>query len=144
MTDPLDDTQPHAVTPPPADAATTPAGAAPTPSPAAAGPNLTPSPAPAPSGPPLRADPDRPADSGWREPAWFPPRDGGAGDHRRDRRPTMATILVGLAFIAVGAWFFLDRTLGVAMPRIQWSTIWPVLLIVIGGLILLRSLQRRS
>jgi hypothetical protein len=53
-------------------------------------------------------------------------------------------IVFGLVLIAVGAWYFLDRTLGIAMPRIQWSTIWPVILIVIGGLILVRSFQRKA
>ena len=39
---------------------------------------------------------------------------------------------------------FLDRTLGVAMPRIQWSSLWPVVLIVLGVLVLLRSFQRNA
>ncbi|MEA2549586.1 MAG: hypothetical protein QOE42_2184, partial [Chloroflexota bacterium] len=78
------------------------------------------------------------ADSGWREPAWFPPRD------RRDRRPGVVAIVVGLALIAVGLYYFLDRTLGLDMPAIQWSSLWPIILIVIGGLILLRSFQRRT
>jgi hypothetical protein len=29
------------------------------------------------------------------------------------------------------------------MPRIQWGSLWPVLLIVLGGLILLRAIERR-
>jgi cell wall-active antibiotic response 4TMS protein YvqF len=120
VTDPIDDTQPHDTT------ERTPLPPAPTSTP----------PPPA-SEPPLRADPDRPADPGWREPAWFPPRE-------RQRRPSVAAVVFGLALIAIGLWFFLDRTLGVDLPRIQWGTIWPVILIVIGGLILLRSFQRRA
>jgi lipopolysaccharide export LptBFGC system permease protein LptF len=85
----------------------------------------------------LRADPDRPADPGWREPAWFPPRE-------RERRPSPAAVVFGLALIAIGVWFFLDRTIGVDLPRIQWGTIWPVILIALGGLILLRSFRRRA
>ena len=114
----------------------------------AAAPVASPTPAPgAPpeggSGPSLRADPDRPADSGWREPAWFPPRD---RDHRRDRdrRSGPFAIVVGLILIAVGAYYFLDRTLGIAMPRIQWGSLWPIVLIVVGGLILVRSFQRKA
>ena len=87
---------------------------------------------------PLKADPDRPADSGWREPAWFPPRD------RRDRRPSTFALVVGLALIAIGLYYFLDRTLGLDMPAIHWSSLWPIILIVIGGLILLRSFERRT
>jgi hypothetical protein len=130
MTDPTDETQPRR-TAPPADPATTAPGPAPAP---------TPVPATAPTGEPqLQADPNRPADSGWREPAWFPPR-----DRDRDRKPSPAALVVGLVRIAGGVWFFLDRTLGVDLPRLQWSTIWPVILIVIGGLVLVRSFQRKA
>ena len=90
-------------------------------------------------GPTLRADPDRPAASGWREPPWFPPR-----DRERDRRPSPIAIVIGLVLIAIGLYYFLDRTLGIALPRIQWSTAWPIILIVLGGLILVRSFQRKS
>ena len=126
MTDPIDDTQPHATTDP----------ATPLP-PAPASPPSPAEPTALPAEPPLRADPDRPADPGWREPAWFPPRE-------RERRPSLAAVVFGIALIAIGLWFFLDRTLGVDLPRVQWGTIWPVILIVIGGLILLRSFQRRA
>jgi hypothetical protein len=135
MTDPLDQTQPHepgmshgapAPAPAPADAPST-------------APNPTADPSPIPADP-LQADPDRPADSGWREPAWFPPRD----RHDRDRRPSPFAVVVGLILVGIGGYAFLDRTLGVAMPRIQWSSVWPIVLIVIGGLILLRSFQRKT
>ena len=124
MTDPIDDTQPH----PSADS-----GSAPD-----SGPPLRADP-----DPPLRADPDRPADSGWREPPWIPARDS-EGHRDRDRRPSAAAMVVGLVLIAIGAYAFLDRTLGIAMPRIQWGSLWPVILIVIGILVLLRSFQRRA
>lgn len=87
----------------------------------------------------LRADPARPSDTAWREPAWFPPK-----DQDRRQRASPVAIVVGLALIAVGLYFFVDRTLGIALPRIQWSAIWPVALIVIGGLVLLRSVSRRT
>jgi hypothetical protein len=92
-----------------------------------------------PTSPPLRADPDRPVDSGWREPPWIPGRPRG-----RDRRPSPAAIVVGLVLIGLGVYWFLDWTLGVAMPPIAWGSVWPVILIVIGGLIVVRSLDRRS
>ncbi len=53
-------------------------------------------------------------------------------------------MVVGLAFIAVGLYYFLDRTLGIAMPPIQWSSLWPVVLIVLGVVVLLRSFQRKA
>lgn len=129
MTDPIDETQPHATHPSP---------------PSSGEPAASPSPASSPSAtaPPaaascLRVDPDGPKDSGWREPAWFPPRD-------KNRGPSLAALVTGLALVIIGLYFFLDRTLGVAMPRIQWSTLWPVILIAIGAIVLVRSVRRRS
>jgi hypothetical protein len=124
MTNPTDDTQPQ----PGADSGS------------AAAPG---SPPDGDSGPSLRANPDRPADSGWREPAWIPPRD---RDRRRgrDRRSGTFAIVVGLVLIAIGGYYFLDRTLGIALPRIQWGTLWPIVLIVVGGLIIVRSFQRKA
>ncbi len=84
------------------------------------------------------AEPERPA-TAWREPPWFPPR-----DTKKARGPSVAALVFGLILIAVGLYFFIDRTLGVDLPRIQWSTIWPVILIVIGAVVLFRSVSRRS
>ena len=137
MTDPLDDTQTHATsstsstspTSPPADvAAPGRAPADPAPPASASAPSAASN---------LRVDPDRPAASEWREPAWFPPRD-------KDRGPNVAALVGGFVLVAIGLYFFLDRTLGIAMPRIQWSTIWPVILIVIGFVVLFRSVKRGS
>jgi hypothetical protein len=151
MTDPIDDTQPRASTNSGAGAGADEAAAARTDETpgastneaAAAGTDEAPD-AGAPAsvgagdpGPTMRADPDRPADSGWREPPWFPPRD-------RDRRPSPIAIVIGLVLIAIGLYYFLDRTLGIALPGIQWSSVWPIILIVLGGLILVRSFQRKS
>jgi hypothetical protein len=96
---------------------------------------------PATGGATLRVDPDRRSDPNWREPPWFPPRD---RDRGRDRPSSGFAIVVGLILIAIGAWYFLDRTLGLAMPRIQWGSLWPLILILIGGWILVRSFQRRA
>jgi hypothetical protein len=132
MTEPIDETQPHPTADSGATTGTT------TGMGTATGPSTEPGTA---SEPPLRADPDRPSDSGWREPAWFPPRD---RSRHRDRRASPFAIVVGLIFIVIGAYYFIDRTLGIALPRIQWASVWPIILIVIGGLILVRSLQRRA
>jgi hypothetical protein len=79
----------------------------------------------------------RPA-SEWREPPWFPPRDRSAA-----RRASVASIVVGLIILGIGIYYFLDRTLGIAMPPIRWASLWPIVLIVIGGLILFQSFNRR-
>ncbi len=135
MTNPDDDTQ---ATPPATEPAppTSPAPATPAPSaPPATEPAATGREPGASGQPPLTADPNRPADSGWREPPWIPAR-------RKDRRPGLVALLVGVGLIVLGLWFFLDRTLGLDLPSIQWRSLWPVVLIVIGGAILLRSLDR--
>lgn len=116
-----------------------PAGSTDAPGPSTTPPPPGPSPADAaPRSPSLTANPDRPAASDWREPAWFPPR-----DRSRDRRPNAVAIIVGLGLLAFGIYEFIDRTLGIALPRIQWGSLWPIILIVIGGLIVLRSMGRR-
>ena len=117
MTDPIDETQPHATSPSP--------------------PTSNEPAAPTPTASNLRVDPDGPKATDWREPAWFPPRD-------TDRGPSLGALVAGLALVAIGLYFFLDRTLGVTMPRIQWSTVWPVILIVIGAIVLIRSVSHRS
>ena len=52
-------------------------------------------------------------------------------------------IIVGLALIAVGLYYVLDVTLGISLPAIRWGSLWPVILILIGGLMLLRASSRR-
>jgi uncharacterized membrane protein len=96
---------------------------------------------PSPDDPPRADGPpaDSPKSTDWREPPWFPPRD----KDRREPKANLAAIVVGLIILAVGIYFFLDRTLGVSMPPVRWSSLWPILLIVIGGLVLIRSIQRR-
>jgi hypothetical protein len=98
-----------------------------------------PSPADPAAPPPPAGDPAAPKSTDWREPPWFPPRD----KDRRERKSNIVAIVVGLVILAVGVYYFIDRTLGVAMPRIQWGSLWPVLLIVLGGVVLLRSIDRR-
>jgi hypothetical protein len=99
-------------------------------------------PSPTPTGdaaPPPPPPADRPPPTEWREPPWFPPRD----RDRRNRRLNWGAIVFGLIVLGIGVYYLLDRTLGIAMPRIQWGSIWPIFVIILGGLILLRSFDRR-
>ncbi len=90
--------------------------------------------------PPLRANPDRPV-TDWREPPWIPPRN---RDRGRDRGgPSLAAIVVGLVLLAIGLYYFVDRTLGIALPAVRWGSLWPLILVVIGAVILLRALGDR-
>lgn len=70
-------------------------------------------------------------------PSWTAPRRRDRGDGGR-----IWTLVVGLFILGLGVWFFLDRTLGIDLPVIRWSQLWPVILIVIGAVILLSALRR--
>ena len=50
----------------------------------------------------------------------------------------------GLIILAVGAWFLVDVTLGYDMPSIPWGDVWPVGLILIGLVVILRGMGRRT
>jgi hypothetical protein len=61
----------------------------------------------------------------------------------RDPDPgRIATVVFGLIVIAIGLWFFLDRTLGFDLPDIDWGGLWPLILIGIGAWILLGAGRR--
>ncbi len=52
------------------------------------------------------------------------------------------TIVFGVILVAVGLWFFADQTLGLDLPRLRWSELWPIFIIVLGGWIVLGSMRR--
>jgi hypothetical protein len=80
--------------------------------------------------PPAAAPP--PASS----PPWHPPDSGNPG--------RIGSIIVGLILLGVGAWFFADQTLGLDMPSLSWGQLWPLVLVVVGGWILLAGFRRGS
>ena len=55
-----------------------------------------------------------------------------------------AGIIWGLVLLAVGLWFFADVTLGLDMPSIAWRDLWPIALIGIGLLVVVRGMTRRA
>lgn len=66
-----------------------------------------------------------------------------AGETRAGRprgRDTNAGVIVGVGLVLLGAWFLVREYL----PPINWSLIWPVVLIGIGVLILVTSSRRRT
>jgi hypothetical protein len=85
----------------------------------------------------MQALPPATTPSDWREPPWSPPRP------QPNRGPSVGAIVVGGLLLLAGIWFFLERTLGIELPDIRWSTVWPVLLILLGGFIVVRALGRR-
>jgi hypothetical protein len=65
---------------------------------------------------------------------WQPPR-------RDENR--LPAIIFGIILITVGLWFFAETTLGLDLPTIRWSQLWPVILIGVGVLILRGARVRR-
>ncbi len=107
------DTDPTAPTPPPE----TPA---------------SPPPAPPTAPPPIAPPPTSPSSTA-RQPMW----------RTRDTDPgRWGTIVFGAILVAVGLWFFADQTLGLDMPRLRWSELRPIFIIVLGGWIVLGSMRR--
>lgn len=92
------------------------------------------SPTPPPASPPPPSSWDvRPTHT---PPAWRSPHD------RHDESRT-ASLVIGLFVLALGLWFFAEHTLGIRMPILRWSQLWPVILIAVGVLMLLGPLRRR-
>jgi len=56
----------------------------------------------------------------------------------------LAGRLWGLVLLGFGLWFFADVTLKLDLPSLRWGELWPVILIVLGGFVVLRGLARRS
>jgi cell wall-active antibiotic response 4TMS protein YvqF len=99
-----------------------------------------PTPAPAPVVPPIATPPpfpvapQAPAVPPGPDPTWQPR----SGDPGRT-----GTIIFGVILLGIGLWFFADQTLGLDMPRLRWSQLWPVFLIGLGVWIAIGSIRRR-
>jgi hypothetical protein len=92
-------------------------------------PTVQPPPSSAPPPPPFGAPPPPPPPP----PAWRPPRD----ERRRD-----VSLVFGVILLLIGLWFFASRTLGLTLPRLEWSQLWPILLIGLGVWIVLGAFRR--
>ena len=101
------------------------------PEPAAPPPPSTPEPPPAATPPPPVqpvAPPAPPAQPTWRpQPA----------DHGRT-----GSLVFGVIILVIGLWFFASQTLGLDLPDIEWSQLWPLLLIGVGAWIVYGSMRR--
>jgi hypothetical protein len=104
----------------------------PAPEPGAATAELPP---PSPPAPPIApSEPPPPANRPWPPPSWG----------RRSNDPgRVGTIVLGVILLAIGLWFFADQTLGLDMPSLRWSQLWPILIIGLGAWIAVGSMRRR-
>jgi hypothetical protein len=106
-------------------------------------------------------------DDRMTEPAANPPAGDDLGDRIKDRMETFgreaeaagkrlgedptlvgaadtATRIWGAILIAIGLWFLADQTFGLAMPAIPWREAWPLGLIVLGLIVIVRGMSRRA
>jgi hypothetical protein len=63
------------------------------------------------------------------EPSAGPPRPEG---------PRYGSIILGLVILAVGLWYFADRTLGLELPRVEADQVWPIAVIALGAWLIVR------
>lgn len=47
-------------------------------------------------------------------------------------------MIVGIGLVLLGLWFLVRP----ALPAIDWNLVWPLVIVAIGGLILVRSMNR--
>ena len=66
-----------------------------------------------------------------------------ANDPTFQRAGDTAARVWGLIVLAVGLWFLADVTLKMDMPNVPWGDVWPLGLILLGALIVLRGMGRR-
>lgn len=66
---------------------------------------------------------------------WTPPE-----PETRSSASGNAGIIVGVALVALGGWFLLRDYL----PSIDWSLVWPIIIVGIGVLILVTAMRRRE
>jgi hypothetical protein len=93
-------------------------------------------PEPAPPAPAAEPPPPAVAPAPSSPPSWHTPDRGSPG--------RAGSIILGLILLAIGLWFFAEQTLGLNLPSLQWSQLWPLILIAIGGWILLAQVRRGS
>ena len=60
------------------------------------------------------------------------------------RAADTASRIWGLVVLAIGLWFFADVTLGYDMPSVAWRDLWPIVLIAIGLVVVVRGMNRRQ
>jgi hypothetical protein len=90
----------------------------------------TPDPANLPPPPPV---PPAGSPSGWDQPYRARRHDGGGRTW---------SLLGGAILLGLGLWFFADKTLGLDLPDLSWSQLWPILLIGLGLVVLFGAMRR--
>jgi hypothetical protein len=67
----------------------------------------------------------------------------GAGYDEVMNNGRTSSLVLGVVIVAIGLWYFADRTLGLDMPRVNWSQLWPLALVALGIWIIAGPYLRR-
>jgi hypothetical protein len=62
----------------------------------------------------------------------------------KDRGFDLGALIFGLIVLGVGLYYFAQKTLGLAMPDLDWDRIWPLIIIGVGVLIVVSNLRRKD
>jgi hypothetical protein len=60
----------------------------------------------------------------------------------RTRGLDVGALIFGLVVLGVGIYYFAQKTLGLAMPELDWDRLWPLVVIAVGIGILVSNLSR--
>jgi hypothetical protein len=62
----------------------------------------------------------------------------------KDRGFDFGALIFGLIVLGVGLYYFAQKTLGMAIPDLDWERVWPLIIIGVGVLIVVSNVRRRS
>jgi hypothetical protein len=48
-------------------------------------------------------------------------------------------LLIGLIILGVGVYYFVNQTLGIDIPKLDWDRVWPLFVIALGAGIVLSN-----
>lgn len=54
-----------------------------------------------------------------------------------------SSLFLGIIILAIGLWYFADRTLGLDLPRLNWDQLWPLAIVALGFWIIAGPYLRR-
>jgi uncharacterized integral membrane protein len=60
------------------------------------------------------------------------------------RRVDTGALILGVILLLVGGYFLLRNAFGIELPEIDWDLVWPLALVAIGAVIVLRGVAGRS
>lgn len=63
---------------------------------------------------------------------------------QRRRRSDIGALVFGAILIFIGGYYLLTTTFGVDLPELDWDMFWPVLVIGLGVIVLVRAVQDRG